>query len=73
MTDYGTDYDPNAPETLASLLGAVVNVYWNQYQHYWELVGRGPDARLTDEHREFCQRLDELGEAMRGSLHTLAP
>jgi hypothetical protein len=67
-----SDYNPDQPESLHNLLGAYVNVYWNDYQHYWGLVDE-PDAKRSEKQRKVHRALDEMGETLRGSMRTLAP
>lgn len=68
-----SDYDPEQPENLHDLLGAYVNVYWNNYQHYWNLVEGDSEAQLSEQERAVHRGLDKIGHAVRGALHTLAP
>ncbi len=68
-----TDYDPNEPENLSNLLGAYVNVYWNDYLRYWELYENIEDGELTEEQRAIHRGLDKIGNAVRSTIHSLAP
>lgn len=68
-----TDYDPDQPENLSNLLGAYVNVYWNDYLRYWELYENVEDGELTEEQRAIHRGLDKIGEAVRNTIHSLAP
>ena len=68
-----TDYDPQEPGTLSGMLWAYVDVYWNEYREYWELVGSTEDNSFSDDQRELHRGLDRIGEAMRRTIRSLSP
>ena len=68
-----TSYSPAEPENLSSLLNAVVNTYWNEYLRYWELSKHLDNPQLSAQTRVLYRSLDQIGEAVRKTLHSLTP
>jgi hypothetical protein len=68
-----TDYDPQQPGTLSSMLWSYVDVYWNEYQEYWELIGQTEGSSLTEDQREMHRGFGRIGDAVRRTILPLSP